>query len=377
LHWVLLAKSAKNGRLKLSHRFSFIGVLCILIFAMTTMRKNAIQLSSISGTVRTGEAAAVTEATLFNGIPLIIGVASICTFYVSVRIYEQVFGWYAGLDSFAPEFTTYWMTILYIEEPVELISFLAIVGWMWKTRDKDVANVAPREEMRRIFNLMAWILIYGVAIYWGASYFTEQDGTWHMTVIRDTDFTPSHIIEFYMSYPMYIVVGVGGFMYARTRLPTFACKGWSVAYVLLFVGPFMIFPNVGLNEWGHTFWFMEELFVAPLHWMFVFFGWFSLAVFGVTLQILGRFTELCANEENLFATESPKQGDAHRRVAPRTKAMAPAHTDRAIEIASAVIVSVTIIGLVVGILFPGKVTGAILPVALILWYGLYKIIEQK
>ena len=109
-----------------------------------------------------------------------------------------------------------------------------------------------------------------------------------MTVIRDTDFTPSHIIEFYMSYPMYIVVGVGGFMYARTRLPTFALKGWSVAYVLLFVGPFMIFPNVGLNEWGHTFWFMEELFVAPLHWMFVFFGWFSLAVFGVSLQILGR-----------------------------------------------------------------------------------------
>ena len=52
-----------------------------------------------------------------------------------------------------------------------------------------------------MFNLTAWILVYGVAIYWGASYFTEQDGTWHMTVIRDTDFTPSHIIEFYMSYP--------------------------------------------------------------------------------------------------------------------------------------------------------------------------------
>jgi methane/ammonia monooxygenase subunit C len=46
-----------------------------------------------------------------------------------------------------------------------------------------------------------------------------------------------------MSYPLYIVVGVGGFMYARTRLPT----GWSIAYVLLFVGPFMIFPNVGLT----------------------------------------------------------------------------------------------------------------------------------
>src|SRR3984893_17660902 len=35
--------------------------------------------------------------------------------------------------------------------------------------------------MRRIFTLLQWILVYGVAIYWGASYFTEQDGTWHMT----------------------------------------------------------------------------------------------------------------------------------------------------------------------------------------------------
>ena len=261
-------------------------------------------MSLVTGTARTGEAAAVAEAPLFNGIPLIIGVLALNTFYVCIRIYEQVFGQFAGLDSFAPEFTTYWMTILYIEEPVELISFLALVGWMWKTRDMDVANVAPREEMRRIFNLISWITMYGLAIYWGASYFTEQDGAWHMTMIRDTDFTPSHIIEFYMSYPMYIVIGVGGFMYARTRLPTYATKGWSIAYVLLFVGPFMIFPNVGLNEWGHTFWFMEELFVEPLHWMFVFFGWFSLAVFGVVLQLIGRVVELAHGHEELLGLEA-------------------------------------------------------------------------
>jgi len=65
----------------------------------------------------------------------------------------------------------------------------------------------------------------------------------------------------------------------------------------------MIFPNVGLNEWGHTFWFMEELFVAPLHWMFVFFGWFSLAVFGVSLQILGRLGELCKGYEDVIGLE--------------------------------------------------------------------------
>jgi methane/ammonia monooxygenase subunit C len=261
-------------------------------------------MSLVTGTARTGEAAAVAEAPLFDGKPLVFGAAFLCTWWVLVRIYEQYFGWYAGLDSFAPEFTTYWMTVLYIEEPVELVTFLAIVGYLWKTRDRNLEALQPREEMRRLLYLESLIVCYGIAIYWGASFFTEQDGTWHMTVIRDTDFTPSHIIEFYMSYPMYILFGVAGFMYARTRLPTFALKGWSIAYTLLFVGPFMIFPNVGLNEWGHTFWFMEELFVAPLHWMFVFFGWFSLAVFGVSLQILGRVKELCAGYEDVLGVEA-------------------------------------------------------------------------
>jgi methane/ammonia monooxygenase subunit C len=49
---------------------------------------------------------------------------------------------------------------------------------------------------------------------------------------------------------------------------------------------------------------MEELFVAPLHWMFVFFGWFSLAVFGVALQIIGRIQELCAGNEDVLGVEA-------------------------------------------------------------------------
>jgi len=111
-----------------------------------------------------------------------------------VRIYEQIFGWYAGLDSFAPEFTTYWMTILYIEEPVELISFLALVAGcgrpatrMWRTSSR-ARNAPDFQPIELDSDLRCCDLL-------GASYFTEQDGTWHMTVIRDTDFTPSHIIE--------------------------------------------------------------------------------------------------------------------------------------------------------------------------------------
>ncbi|MGO9237576.1 MAG: methane monooxygenase/ammonia monooxygenase subunit C [Methylocella sp.] len=83
-------------------------------------------------------------------------------------------------------------------------------------------------------------------------------------------------------------------------MPTFACKGWSVAYVLLFIGPLMLLPCAALNEWESTVWIMEELAVAPLHWGFVFFGWASLAAFGVSLLIIGRILELCSGYEDVL-----------------------------------------------------------------------------
>jgi methane/ammonia monooxygenase subunit C len=37
---------------------------------------------------------------------------------------------------------------------------------------------------------------------------------------------------------------------------------------------------------------MEELFVAPLHYGFVFFGWLALAIAGVLLQVFDSFGKL-------------------------------------------------------------------------------------
>jgi methane/ammonia monooxygenase subunit C len=80
-------------------------------------------------------------------------------------------------------------------------------------------------------------------------------------------------------------------MYAKTRLPT-SQHGLHLLYLMAVVGPFMILPNVGLNEWGHTFWFMDELFVAPLHYGFVFFGWAALAIMGVVNTEVMALTKL-------------------------------------------------------------------------------------
>jgi len=228
--------------------------------------------------------ASATERPLLNKRNLVLSILIYAVFYFYVRWYEGVFGWSAGLDAFAPEFDKYWMTILKIEVPLEVMCTASIAAYLWKTRTRDMSSVSDREILRRHFHHFVWLVAYGQAIYWGASYYTEQDGTWHQTIVRDTDFTPSHIIEFYMTYPIYIITGTGAFMYAYTRIPYFN-QGVSLPYLLVVIGPFMIFPNVGLNEWGHTFWWMEELFVAPLHYGFVFFGWFALGLLGLLRQI--------------------------------------------------------------------------------------------
>ena len=147
------------------------------------------------------------------------------------------------------------------------------------------------EELKRYFTLIGWIFVYAVAVYFAASFFAEQDASWHQVVVRDTSFTPSHIVLFYGTMPVYIMIGVAGFIYARTRLPEFASK-LSIPYLFAVVGPFMILPNVGYNEWGHAFWLMEEYFTAPLHWGFVVLGWTVLMLGGLAMQVAVRLAVL-------------------------------------------------------------------------------------
>jgi methane/ammonia monooxygenase subunit C len=227
--------------------------------------------------------------------PLWIATGSLCGFYILVRAYEYAFGASAGLDSFAPEFQKYWMTPLTVAVSISLVAAFVIAGVLWRTRDRALSMLEPREEIRRYTVLVQWLFVYSIAIYWAQSFFMEQSAAWHMTAIRDTDFTPSNIATFYIAYPMLVIIGLGAFFYAKTRLPQFA-SGYSLAFMVLTIGTFMAIPSVGFSEWGHSAWLMEEGFVQPLHWGFAVFGWMSLAMFGVVLLIDNRFKELIGAE---------------------------------------------------------------------------------
>ena len=47
-------------------------------------------------------------------------------------------------------------------------------------------------------------------------------------------------------------------------------------------------PSVGLIEWGHTFFYAEELFAAPIHWGFAALGLALLGLGGVVIHLLAR-----------------------------------------------------------------------------------------
>ena len=224
--------------------------------------------------------------------------AGLTVMYVGLRLYQGAFGVLAGLDSTEPAFQTHWMRLFHIELGILALVFPTLWGYLWLTRDQNLEAIAPKEEIRRYFTLTMWISIYTFAVYWAGSYFAEQDNSWHQVSIRDTPFTANHIIEFYFNFPLYVLLGGSAWLYARTRLPLYA-KEISLPLTLAVIGPFMILVSVGFNEWGHTFWFREEFFAAPIHWGFVLGVWFALGVGGILLQQVNRMIELLDKIEDL------------------------------------------------------------------------------
>jgi len=238
-------------------------------------------------------------AGFFNLPVVVIGFALIAVLCISARVYQQYFAWWYGLDSTQPEFQTYWMTLLYAELTLIPLIGLGMAVYLWMTRDRDMSKLKPATELKRYMTFISLIFVYAWTFYWAGSFFAEQDASWHQVVVRDTSFTPSHIVVFYFMFPLFIIQGVGVLLYATTRLPLYA-KGVSIPLLMAVVGPFMLFPNVGFNEWGHAFWIMEEYFTVPLHYGFVFFGWSILALGGILVQIVSRlavlFTEVFGEE---------------------------------------------------------------------------------
>jgi len=240
----------------------------------------------------------------FDNRVIVAGVTGVAVLTVAARIYQQVYAWKAGLDATAPEFQTYWMHMLYAIFVFEACLSAGLWWYLWLSRPGDLDHLEPREELRRIGVALSMIFVYVFAVFIGASFFAEQDATWHQTVVRDTSFTPSHIMLFYGSFPLFIILGIAAYLYARTRLPRFAARH-SLPFVIAVAGPFMLLPVVGYNEWAHSYWILEERFAAPVHTAFMLFAWTGLGLGGLLLQFCDYIYEVTTGKAQQYENGVP------------------------------------------------------------------------
>jgi methane/ammonia monooxygenase subunit C len=216
---------------------------------------------------------------------------SITVVYSLSRVYLHQFAYTVGLDYFEPEFAQFWMPLFWVQASLSAVSLLGVTFYLWRTRETNWDAVTPEIELIRYFRLIALLAGYTLLVLISGAIQGESDAAWHQVVIRDTDFTPTHIGLFYLCIPGLIIFGVASFLYAKTRLPMHN-KQSLLALGVAIGGPVLIMPNVGLNEWGHTFFYAEEVFSAPIHWGFAALGLALLGLGGVVIHIAQRMMEL-------------------------------------------------------------------------------------
>jgi methane/ammonia monooxygenase subunit C len=222
-----------------------------------------------------------------------IGVALAMALFGVYRWYQQNYSFNVGLDYFEADFQTYWMRLFYIQ--IVAIGAIMVIGapWIWFTRPKDPMAMSPQKELLIYYTILSFAAVGSVILVAVLGLFVEADAAWHQVTVRDTDFTPTHIGLFYFAIPLGAVGAILGVLWIHTRLPYFNNR-FSLPLGMIAAAPVLIMPNLGLNEWGHTFFYAEELFAAPIHWGFVTLGWGLFAITGLVLQILARIRQLTA-----------------------------------------------------------------------------------
>ncbi|MGH9021821.1 MAG: methane monooxygenase/ammonia monooxygenase subunit C [Acidimicrobiia bacterium] len=225
--------------------------------------------------------------------------------HLAWRIFQHIHAWTSGLDATAPEYNI-WMNMFYMNTVG--ISRASLVYFYFVTKDcktcvaqrAATGTITARHEEHHVWIL--WVLLAALCyeLFWVASFFGEQDAVWHQIAVRDTAFTPTHIILFYGTFPLMISITVGAFLYARKHLGHSVyhrSKGFPLTWVLMLSAGLLLMTQVTLNEWSHSFWITEEIFSAPLHWPFVTFAYLYGSIFAVWFQTLGRVYELKAQQD--------------------------------------------------------------------------------
>ena len=214
---------------------------------------------------------------------------------VAIRIWQQYTALDAGLDSSSKAFTNQYRTLFYAE--VFAVTIGTLSWWAYLVRKgREVVKVkaSHEEQVRRIAVFWGLVGTASVIIYIAASFFPNQDGAWHQTLIRDTALTPNHIPMFFLFFPLATTITVGTYIYGRFWLPEVygAEKGFPWSFFFLIAAAVTEMSQVAMNEWGHSLWITEEIFAVPFHWPFVWYGWLAAGMFALWAETIIRLLQI-------------------------------------------------------------------------------------
>ena len=223
--------------------------------------------------------------------------------------YTSRYAWTAGIDAASPEFARYFRTLFWTELIVVGAGTGLWWGWLVRTGRRVIDEpVTADEEVRRIAVFWGQVAITSLVLYVMASFWPNQDGSWHQTAIRDTALTPAHIPMFFFWFPLGITMTIGTYLYGRYRLPKVygAEKGFPWSFAFLIAASANEMMQVAFNEWAHSLWIKEEIFAAPFHWPFVFYGWLAAGIFALWAETIIRLLGIEKEVEDTAAAAAAR-----------------------------------------------------------------------
>lgn len=240
---------------------------------------------------------------------LLWGSALVIVIMWALRAYQGMFAFTSGLDASSYEFTLHWRGLFWAQLIAVGVFTGLWWGWLVRTGKKLIDQPAePREEVYRIAIFWGLVGITSLVFYFMASFFPNQDGSWHQTVVRDTALTPSHIPMFFFAFPLGVTLTVGTYLYGRYRLPALygPDKGFPWSFALLIAASVNEIIQIAFNEWAHSLWITEEIFAAPFHWPFTMYGWLAGGMFALWGETIIRLyqVEQTVEDEQIDAAAS-------------------------------------------------------------------------
>jgi methane/ammonia monooxygenase subunit C len=240
----------------------------------------------------------------------LVGCTSFILVAVIIRIWQQYTALNAGLDSASELFTWQYRTLFIAE--VLAVTIGTLWWWSYLVRNgKEVVKTeaSPDEEVRRIAVFWGLVGTSSVILYLAASFFPNQDGAWHQTLVRDTALTPNHIPMFFLFFPLATTITVGTYLYGRYWIPKVyaAEKGFPWSFFLLIAAAVTEMSQVAMNEWGHSLWITEEIFAVPFHWPFVWYGWLAAGIFALWAETIIRLLQIEGEIEQPAAATATEQ----------------------------------------------------------------------